>query len=56
MNGIINSLHARKSVRGAFTGDAVPPELKRAVLEAAVQARLRAASSSIPFWISLTRP
>ena len=37
MNGIINSLHARKSVR-AFTGDAVPPELKRAVLEAAVQA------------------
>ena len=37
MNEIIESLHARKSVR-AFTGAAVPPELKRAILEAAAQA------------------
>ena len=37
VNEIIESLHARKSVR-AFTGAAVPPELKRAILEAAAQA------------------
>ncbi len=37
VNEIIECLHARKSVR-AFTGAAVPPELKRAILEAAAQA------------------
>lgn len=37
MNEIMKSLHARRSVR-AFTAEAVAPELKRAILEAAVQA------------------
>ena len=54
-NPILQSLYARKSVR-VFEEKAIPAGMKQAILEAAAQAPLRAASSCTPFWTSPTRP